>query len=191
MHRHTGRTHPLAPSRACLLYIIQCTHCDRKRIDVPKIETVKVENYVDGSLSLAPSSLMIWHFEIVSLSLLYSTYFFFLFLQIYIIYIYIYIVLDIVWSKVYIRQCMIPLVIFLISYFCSVVSIIRHIRFVVWQFVHRTPRYDLFSSVALFRISYLFPPHRSPLCMQYIIWYRVLFFFEIFVWINHVPHVME
>lgn len=42
---HTGgRTHPLAPSRACLLYIIQCTRCDRKRIDVPKIEAVKVEN---------------------------------------------------------------------------------------------------------------------------------------------------
>ena len=142
---------------------------------------------------IIPDDLAFWNSVSLSLSLslLYSTYFFFLFLQIYIIYIYIYIVLDIVWSKVYIRQCMIPLVIFLISYFCSVVSIIRHIRFVVWQFVHRTPRYDLFSSVALFRISYLFPPHRSPLCMQYIIWYRVLFFFEIFVWINHVPHVME
>lgn len=95
MHRHTGRTHPLAPSRACLLYIIQCTHCDRKRIDVPKIETVKVENYVDGSLSLAPSSLMIWHFEIVSLlSLSFSPllYLFFLsfFINIHYIYIYIY-----------------------------------------------------------------------------------------------------
>ena len=91
MHRHTGRTHPPAPSRACLLYIIQCTHCDRKRIDVSKIETVKVENHVDGSLSLAPSSLMIWHFEIVSLSLPPLLFLFFLsFLQIYIIYIYIY-----------------------------------------------------------------------------------------------------
>ena len=51
------------------------------------------------------------------------------------------------------------------------------------------------SHLSLFSYLIHFPPHRSPLCMQYNIphvFVLVYFFrFQNFVWINHVPHVME